>query len=162
MGKITGSNARRFWKRVNVRPDGCWTWTAPLSSNGYGRFYADATTYSAHRYALILSGVEIPPGMCVLHSCDNPSCVRPSHLRVGSHQENMRDMAERKRNPGPRMKGTDNPSARLSEADVLAIRTRYAAGGVTQQTLADEYGVRQTMISQIVLRQAWAHVKEGW
>ncbi len=86
-----------FWKKV-TKGGGCWEWQGrKLSKDGYGLFRFDGERHLTHRLAYQLSVGEIPPGKFVLHSCDNPKCVRPGHLRVGTHEENMADRKNGKR-----------------------------------------------------------------
>lgn len=94
----------RFWSKVDKRGE-CWRWTAAVDSDGYGQIGVGSrsdgtkTVAKAHRVAWILSGREIPPGACVLHSCDNRACVRPDHLWVGSQLDNIEDMRKKGRSP---------------------------------------------------------------
>jgi HNH endonuclease len=88
----------RFWDKVLVG-DGCWEWQA-TRRGGYGRYRIDGRLEDAHRVAYRLWFGPIPDGLDVLHSCDNPSCVRPAHLRVGTHAENMAEAVARRRFPG--------------------------------------------------------------
>lgn len=101
----------------------------------------------AHRVAWELSFGPVPAGLFVCHHCDNPRCVRPDHLFVGTHDANMRDR-DRK---GRLSHGERHVMARLTTAQVAEIRRRWRQGGVTQQRLADEFGVVQTGVSRIVL-----------
>ena len=117
----------------------------------------------AHRIAYELA--YGPPEGQVLHHCDNPPCVRPSHLYDGTHKQNMADRTNRGRTyRGPRAnvenipRGERNTNAKLTEAAVREIRALYAAGGISQQALADWYGVNQTKISDVVRRKTWKHV----
>jgi len=92
----------------------------------------------------------------ILHSCNNAACCNPAHLRLGTHQENMDDRTNQGR--GANLKGEQHPIAKLTENQVIEIRARYAAGGITQQKLADEYGVSQGIISDIINRTSWSHI----
>ncbi len=97
--------ATRFWMRVDKGSDGgCWLWTAGLSSTGYGSFKDDGgRSVSAHRFSYELHRGPIAEGMHVLHSCDTPACVNPSHLSLGTRKDNMRDMLDKGRGrPGGR------------------------------------------------------------
>jgi len=96
-----------FWDRVAVDPDGCWMWTGVSLPAGYGfftRYTRDGsawrkTTVYAHRFSYQLHHGEIPEGMLVMHTCDSPGCVNPGHLRLGTPQENVDDMADKRRHP---------------------------------------------------------------
>lgn len=138
----------------NVVPSagGCMVWTMS-TTDGYGAFKILGTAYKSHRVALEYKlGRKINKGMQSIHSCDNRRCCNPNHLREGTNSDNMRDKAERGR---VNVRGEKNPRAKLNRADVAAIRDRYAAGGVSQQKIADEYGVSQVAISKIVLKENW-------
>ncbi len=97
---MTPEQIARFWHMVD-RSDNCWLWTGATNSNGYGRFEiwrrGKRCRHLAHRLALALSGVELTPGILARHTCDNPRCVNPNHLLLGSQVDNMRDARERNR-----------------------------------------------------------------
>lgn len=90
----------------------------------------------------------------MLHQCDNPPCVRPKHLFLGTNTDNNNDMIRKGRNPS----GESHGMAIVNTKQVRDIRRRYRKGGITQQRLADEYGLKQTTISQIVLNRVWKQV----
>ena len=80
-----------FWAKVD-KSGNCWNWTAAKDIDGYGKYsIAKKGSWRAHRFSLLVSGVEIPEGKIVLHHCDNPSCVNPAHLSVGTVQDNNLD-----------------------------------------------------------------------
>jgi hypothetical protein len=90
----------RFWNKVE-RGDGCWEWRGAKSRFGYGRFIVGRNNRLAHRVAWAATRGEIPVGMNVCHRCDNPSCVNPDHLFLGTQRDNVRDMHEKGRAPVP-------------------------------------------------------------
>ncbi len=168
----------RFWAKVDnsAGPNMCWWWTAGAFSRGYGAFRVKGKQVRAHRFAYELTKGPIPGGLQVLHLCDNPLCCNPEHLWLGTDLDNHKDCAAKGRTPrGERhgshthpecvLRGERHPCAKLTEAEVLEILRRWRAGGITQQSLADEYGVYQTAISNIVLRKRWSCIppieKEG-
>lgn len=92
---------RRFWKKVRVgTPQECWEWTGSKNGSGYGQFM-NGTCQKAHRVAWILTMGPIPKGACCLHRCDNPACVNPDHLWLGSMADNTHDMLAKRRDAGP-------------------------------------------------------------
>jgi hypothetical protein len=89
----------RFWDKVRIG-DGCWEWQASKRATGYGQFaYLGKPSVKAHRVAWMLNRGLIPDGVCVLHRCDNPGCVRPSHLFLGTQEDNIRDREVKGRSP---------------------------------------------------------------
>ena len=130
-----------------LRPNGeCLEWTGGSDKGGYGMTWVGGKMRSTHRLALELEGIDVN-GWHVLHSCDNPCCCNPAHLRLGTQAENMNDRTKRKRQ-----------HSKLSEEQVLAIRSRYVRGLITHNELADEFGVTQTHISDIINRNTWVHI----
>lgn len=158
MDKRCGT-AEQFWAKVE-KTETCWLWTGDKDSKGYGRVRRRALaarTVSAHRYSWLISSGEIPVGMCVLHRCDNPRCVRPSHLFLGTHQDNVTDMWKKGRgNPG-RPCGEIQGSSKLTAEKVRKIR-ELAESGMTQKKIAQLFSIDRSNVSLIVLRKGWAHV----
>lgn len=146
---MKGSPEKRFLAKVK-KTDGCWEWTGCLSDTGYGTFYLAPTNRGAHQAAWTLFVGPIPPGMCVLHRCDNRKCVRPEHLFIGSKKDNSLDMAAKNRHHIPGLKGEDHGEAKLSNADVREIRARLAKGEKGSY-LAEVFRVHPTLISMIKL-----------
>lgn len=145
--------AERFWKHVQFS-DECWTWTAFRDSNGYGRVaIASGKARLATRVAWFLYYGECPSGG-VLHHCDNPPCIRIDHLFTGDQLDNMRDASHK----GRTTQGERSASAKLTTAQVLAIRERSAAREKTHAALAREYGVSHSTIGDIVGRRRWTHI----
>jgi hypothetical protein len=123
--KFTEKNLRNFWKKVNKNgptmphmKTPCWPWVAFRKKCGYGRFLLKGKSFLAHRIAWTLTNGQIPHdgsyhGLCVCHKCDNPSCVNPAHLFLGTHTENMRDMGAKGRKVVAR--GDNHPARRHPE-----------------------------------------------
>lgn len=132
----------------------CWEWPFYRSSAGYGKCQFQGERWSAHAAALVLDGrpKPDPPNHFALHSCDNPPCVNPAHLRWGTAAENTADMLNRGRLNPP--KGTRNHSAKLTENQVLAIRKDARPVRV----IAADYGVKPDAITKIRNRRRWAHL----
>ena len=105
-GGVKLSVAERFWSKVR-RTDGCWLWTASVSkAGGYGLLRVNGATRTTHRISWEIAYGPIPVGLSVLHRCDVPACVRPSHLFLGTQQDNLRDMHSKGRGRGPGRAGT--------------------------------------------------------
>lgn len=143
---------RRFWDKVDKSGD-CWVWTASRSRRGYGYFTivrareaerigARRGSNLAHRVAYSLARGPVAPTAVVMHRCDNPPCVRPEHLALGTQADNLRDMIAKGRG-----------CSKLTPSQALEIQRSYAAGEHTQCGLAAIYGVSQALISDVVLRR---------
>lgn len=143
-------DTERFWSKVEKTPT-CWNWTSPRFSEGYGEFYCQGKNWVATRWLWTQLNGPIPAGGFLCHACDNPPCVRPEHLYLGNTQSNMDDREVH----GHTVRGTASPNSRLTDDQVAEIRRRYAAGGVSQQKLADEYGVNQTTVSRVVSEKTY-------
>jgi len=152
----------RFWAKVDrSNPDGCWLWTAYCDKRGYGAFgLAAGKTVFAHRFMWEITYGPVPPGLNVCHHCDNPPCCRPDHLFTGTQRENLADMSRKGRRESPwlRRPGESNVNVSLTEAEVRAIRAAYAAGGISQQALAERYGVSQVSVSRVIRHETWTHL----
>lgn len=144
----------RFWSYVDIKgPDECWEWTRSRWPFGHGS--CGATIFGerrAHRIAWVLTNGPVPDGLDILHSCDNPPCCNPNHLRPGTHAENMRDMSVRGRSNGPR--GITHHFAKLGPAIAQDIRSALA-DGVPALTLAKKYRVAHRSITNIRDGRTW-------
>lgn len=159
-----------FWNKVQVnKDDNCWNWLGGINQQGYGRFSYKGVKVGAHRFSYRSHYGEIPKGICVLHRCDNPKCVRPDHLFLGTHKDNMQDMVKKGRkaliygkdnyfsNHIFPKSGEENPKSKLTEEDVLNIRKLYSQG-ISQPVIGKQYGITQPHISAICSRKKWAHI----
>jgi hypothetical protein len=130
------------------------------TNNGYGMLHVYAknkkcsSRKKAHRIAWELTYGVVPSGLYVLHHCDNHRCVRPDHLFLGTHQDNMHDMTIKKR----QAKGAQIQRSKFTDADILVIRTCYAAGGISMRALARQYYVAHSTIQFIIHRKTWQHL----
>lgn len=129
----------RFWSKVKpAGPDECWEWTGARDGSGYGNAWYRGNATGAHRVSWILAHGGIPEGMCVLHRCDNPPCVNPAHLFLGTHRDNARDREAKGRRTAPRILGERNGVAKVPDDIVRDVVRRWRAGGVSQASLAAE------------------------
>lgn len=148
----------RFWEKVEILDlDQCWPWRGARTPNGYGRIGIDGSRVDiASRVSWRLNYGPIPDGMCVCHRCDNPGCVNPRHLFLGTRRDNIVDMYSKGR--GNRPFGEKHVCARFTPQEVADIRAIYARGGVSQRTLGEQYGVSHKAIGRLVARVTWRHV----
>ncbi len=149
---------QRFWGRIN-KTDTCWLWTGAKSKTGYGNLKFLNVFRSAHRVSWALTFGGIPEGMCVLHKCDVRNCVNPAHLFLGSNRDNTRDMIAkgRGRSSFPVLRGSAHGRSKLTETEVLEIRSLFVPG-TKKSELARIYGVTYQCIHDILRRKIWRHV----
>lgn len=158
----------RFWRHVDKRGgDDCWNWTAGRNDRGYGKFWMNGRTIHASRAAYILTFGEIESSsVFVCHRCDNPACVNPAHLFLGSGVENSRDMVAKGRQsrgkphsdsliPG-RPRGERHNNATWSDEQVAAIRDLYATGKWSQHAIARVFNTTQPVIHAFVKHKSRA------
>ena len=145
----------RFWAKVDqTDPTGCWPWLAFRVRSGYGTVASHGVkpkrTLRAHRVAWELTNGPIPTGLLVLHKCDNPPCVNPDHLFLGTDADNQHDR-HRKR----ALRGQPGERAKLTADEVRAIRKRISDGELQRQIAAD-YAICRTSVYDIAKRLSWA------
>jgi hypothetical protein len=139
-------------------------WMGSMQTNGYGRFAygtkqgGDRAQEPAHRVSYRMYVGAIPDKMFVCHRCDNPVCVNPDHLFVGTQFDNMRDNHWSRRNPELVSRGSKNGLSVLNEAVVKEIRRLHATTGAGCAELAKMFGVSKSTTSCILLRKTWGHV----
>ena len=161
-----------FWSKVRkAGEDECWIWTASKRNKGYGAFTyvwnGKSIQDRSHRFSYVLHVGPIPDGLMVLHECDNPPCVNPAHLFLGTNQDNIEDMLTKGRHvPGGThcgennryRKGIDHPFARLNPEIIRQIRDDHADNNLSCGSLACKYGIRTIHAWKIVNRRLWKHV----
>lgn len=148
---MTKNTELSFLSRIDRRDeDGCWIWSGCKNQHGYGLISFNNRQLSAHRLSYQLFIGEIPKGMYILHKCDNPSCVNPNHLFLGTQKDNMQDMV----NKGRSGVGQKRGCPKLTWDQVRTIRGESKTGKL-YKIIAEEYGVDPSLISQIMLNKIW-------
>lgn len=142
-------------ERVVIRGE-CWEWAGQQRRRIYPTTTIGGRNVLVHRLAYEITCGAIPPGMQVCHRCDNPKCARPDHLFLGTAADNIADKVAKQR----QARGSRQGSARLTEADVVALRSEWRRGGVTQAGLGKRFGVGESTVHKIVHRQTWRHLAE--
>lgn len=158
--KFQETATERFWARVDKSggDSSCWPWLG-AKDKGYGKLGFNGKNTSAHRVAYELTYGSILDNLFACHKCDNPSCCNPDHLFLGTNGDNIRDMVSKGRawlqQPGVAPRGSANPNAKFSPAQVVAIRDAYANKSMTGRGLAKAYGVGVNTISRIIQRKSY-------
>ena len=153
---------RRFWKRVNKGLN-CWQWLGCIVDGGYGQIRVDGKMLRTHRVSWEIENGPIPDNLVVCHKCDNPPCVCPEHLFLGTIADNNRDCIEKGRGAWAMSResmvcGERSPHAKLHDEDVRRIRTMHRSG-MSCVAIAKHYPVHPATISKITRRIKWAHVE---
>lgn len=163
--------ADRFFNFIGKKqPNGCILWGGNfMPGTGYGRYKTNTGEHiPAHRLSYELMVGPFPQELFVLHRCDNPPCINPVHLFIGTHQDNMKDMFSKGRHRSGRgcgsaiglfssHKGTSNGSCKLSENQVADIRLRHS-NGEKQNRLSLEFGISKSSVNRIVNMESWIHL----
>ena len=149
----------RFWAKVDksAGPDGCWLWTA-AKRNGYGAVAVDGRKIAmAHRVAFEIVNGVISSGLFVCHRCDNPPCVNPAHLFLGTNAENAADRESKGR--GNQARGEANGNAKLTEERVREIRGMHKSG-LSGRAIARRLGLSSSGVRHVLTGQRWGHVPD--
>lgn len=166
MARWEGTTESRFWAKVDEtavrRLDlgECWEWTGRRNPKGYGVTSAGGRLWYAHRFSWAMCVGDIPADTCVLHHCDNPPCVRPSHLWLGTRADNNRDMAQKGRSSGGArvpLRGERHPFAKLNKARVRYVY-RIRARGLSIEKIAHRLGVNYRTVRDILVGITWTHI----
>jgi len=173
-----------FWSKVH-KTDGCWLWTAGKFSTGYGQCHVRLWPMYAHRISWMISNQRnIPYGLFVLHRCDNPPCVNPDHLFLGTQLDNRRDSVAKGRtakgerhgtrtkpesvhrgdnhifrlHPERHARGQNTPRCKLTETIVREIRCKHETGTISCAQLGRDYGVTKQSILALIHRRTWSYI----
>lgn len=153
-GKYFCTTECRFLSYVDVTEE-CWLWMGTRLRDGYGQFMSRTLgNMRAHRMSYLIFKGKIPNGMLVCHSCDNPSCVKPGHLWLGTVKDNTDDMIKKGRNP----RGVLSHLSKLNEQDVKDIRIKHKEG-LSYAEIGRLFKVNECTISSIVLHKTWKHIE---
>ncbi len=150
--KLDATEITRFWSKVNKSGD-CWLWTAGTNDTGYGNFWIKCWPYKSHRIAYFIHHGVDPGDKCVCHTCDNPRCMNPAHLFLGTHKDNMADCVKK----GRRLdnKGSKHSCSKLTDEDVKEI----LESNESNKMLAKRYGVNDRTISSLRHGVHWKHLQ---
>lgn len=158
-GRSERLNLEKFLSHVYPEPNtGCWIGDWLPTKKGYGntsKFTTDGYSLrGSHRISYYLHKGSFDFSLLVCHTCDNPACVNPEHLFLGTSQQNTHDMVKK----GRSSKGIDRPTNKLTEEQVVEIRDKYSTGRYTQRQLGAEYGVDYGGVGRIIRRDTWRHI----
>lgn len=152
---IDDSVVRRFENKVNYAgKNECWEWIGCIGNHGYGETTVSRKKALTHRVSWSIYRGEIPAGMQILHHCDNPPCVNPRHLFLGTQSDNMKDMTIK----GRRANGAKNGNSKINELDVVNIRMLGRTGRLKQKTIGKMYRLSSQQISHILAVRRWKHI----
>lgn len=153
---MTKEFSERFWQKVE-KTDTCWNWTG-AKTNGYGVIGTRRSTIEkAHRISYMMHKGDFQQNLCVCHTCDNPACVNPDHLFIGSHKDNAIDKIAKGRNRENPVRGEKQGLSKLRENSVKRIR--IVGNSLSLNRLAVLFGVSKKSISNVLQNKTWSHVK---
>lgn len=152
--KIQQKDIIRFYSKINIDYEtGCWIWKCQQKDNGYGRFYFNGKYYTAHRFNYALTFGSIPKELFGCHMCDQKSCVNPYHIWMGTHEQNMKDMVNKKRSAI--LLGDKNGRAKLTQEKVDDMR-KLNKKGMNYTQLADFFNLGKSQVSRICRGISWS------
>lgn len=148
----------RFEEKI-TKTNTCWLWIGAKQYSGYGRFWNGKKLTGAHQYSYRLYKGEIKEGLVVMHKCDNPSCVNPDHLNLGTTKDNLQDMYRKKRNRKLQTytAGSNHHGAKLTKEQVIEARDLYKKGGETWISLANRYKVSKRCMGGVLQNQTYKY-----
>lgn len=152
--KITLKHVERFIQKV-TKTDGCWLWNANKDEHGYGLVWIQNRRYFAHRVSYQIHTAVEPGDLHVLHRCDNPSCVNPDHLFLGTQRDNVLDCAAK----GRTSRGEKRYSAKLTDETARRV-IELRKSGVLIEAVAKMFGVSPATVSKVANRKIWKHVTQ--
>lgn len=170
---ISTIDSDRFWGKVSLtaNQDLCWKWEAGKDQDGYGKFKIFGSNYRSHRISYYLFNNVDPKELKVCHKCDNPVCVNPFHLFLGTNAENIKDRDIKGRqncgkgknhwtavSPEKIRRGVDNPACKYTEEDILKMVEMKKSGEYTNREIAEAFGCPKTYIRQIMVGERWSHL----
>ncbi len=152
-----------IWRRVDksAGENNCWPYQGAKSHFGHGAFSIKERPFQAHRVAYEATHGPIPPGLWVLHMCDNPPCCNPKHLKLGTPKQNTHDMITKGRAKWgviPAQKGSKNKAAKLTEKQVIEMRKLHVQEIVSLIRLRDIFNVSYSTVVRIISRESWTHI----
>lgn len=152
---------KRFWRKAEIKStEDCWLWKGIITTEGYGKFTAAlvhgqrVVVVSAHRVSYFLTHGELPLDLCVCHHCDNPSCVNPKHLFLGTNSDNIADRDRKNR----QAKGLRSGVSKLTPSAIQKIRVQYFEKGISIMLIAKKFQVARRTIYSILHGKTWKHI----
>jgi hypothetical protein len=152
MIEFTDAFLERFWSKVEKTEGGCWNWMGIKDRKGYGVTSKKTQHIRCHRMSYRIAYGDFPNNLHVLHKCDNPSCVNPSHLFLGTNADNMKDKCMK----GRQANGERSGGGKITKPQVIAIRELYKTMSTSQ--IAKQFNVSYSAIRSIVVGKTWKHL----
>lgn len=154
--RISGTLEERLDARTDKSGE-CWLWTGSVGSHGYGQLKVGKRPVLVHRLAWEVHNGPIPPGMEVAHHCDVHACLRPDHLFLATHKENMRDMSHKGRSAHEGSYGENHPTSKLTDDMVREMR-KMRESGMSMRDIARHLGVSYAATQMVLSGMRWTHV----